>query len=57
VWIAGTLFDEIGTYDFTFMGVVVALIAAMLISWSVQEKKLSVRYQTSQLETGGATAS
>ena len=56
VWIAGTVFDATGSYDNVFLGVVIGLIVAMFIAWSVQEKRFSGRYQIADTELTGAAA-
>jgi cyanate permease len=54
--IAGTVFDATGSYDNVFLGVVIGLVVAMFIAWSVQEKRFSGRYQIADTELTGAAA-
>jgi MFS family permease len=44
VWLAGVMHDLTGSYDLSFTLAAVALIAAALISFSIAERRYSVRY-------------
>jgi MFS family permease len=46
VWLAGVMHDLTGSYDLSFTLAAVALIAASLISFSIAERRYSVRYIT-----------
>lgn len=49
VWLAGILFDMSGDYDLSFQLGAVALIGAAIVSWMIDERRYSVRYQTALL--------
>ena len=44
VWLAGVLHDLTGSYDTSFTLAAVALLAAALLSFSIAERRYSVRY-------------
>ena len=46
VWLAGVMHDLTGSYDVSFAMAAVALVGAALISFSIAERRYSVRYLT-----------
>jgi MFS family permease len=46
VWLAGAMHDLTGSYDVSFTLAAVALVGASLISFSIAERRYSVRYMT-----------
>jgi MFS family permease len=46
VWLAGVMYDLTGSYDVSFAMAAVALVGAALISFSIAERRYSVRYMT-----------
>jgi len=46
VWLAGVMHDLTGSYDVSFTMAAVALVGASLISYSIAERRYSVRYIT-----------
>jgi cyanate permease len=44
VWLAGKLHDMTGSYDIAFTLAAVALLGASLVSFSIAERRYSVRY-------------
>jgi len=44
VWVAGVLHDLTGNYDISFTLAAVALVGAALVSFSIAERRYSVRY-------------
>lgn len=53
VWLAGVMHDLTGSYDVSFTLAAVALIGASLISFSIAERRYSVRYITPEPSTAG----
>ena len=47
VWLAGVLHDQTGSYEISFTLALVALAGASLVSWSISERRYSVRYMES----------
>lgn len=45
-YLAGWLFDVTGSYNGVFLAVIVLLLAASAVSWAVQERRYSLKYQT-----------
>ena len=43
---AGWLFDVTGSYNGVFLAVIVLLVGASIVSWAVQERRYSLKYQT-----------
>jgi hypothetical protein len=46
VWLAGVLHDLTGSYNISFSLAVVGLVGAALMSFSISERRYSVRYFT-----------
>lgn len=46
VWLAGAMHDLTGSYDLSFTLAAVALVGASLLSFSIAERRYSVRYRT-----------
>ena len=46
VWLAGKLYDLTGGYDFSFTLATIALVGASLVSFSIAERRYSMRYLT-----------
>jgi hypothetical protein len=46
VWLAGAMHDLTGSYDVSFALAAVSLVGASLISFSIAERRYSVRYLT-----------
>jgi MFS family permease len=46
VWLAGVLYDVTGSYDISFTLAAIGLIGASLVSFSISERRYSVRYLT-----------
>jgi MFS family permease len=44
VWLAGELHDLTGSYDISFILTIIGLLAASLVSFSISERRYSVRY-------------
>jgi MFS family permease len=44
VWLAGVMYDLTGSYDLSFTLAAVALVGASLVSFSIAERRYSVRY-------------
>jgi MFS family permease len=53
VWLAGKLHDLTGSYDISFTLAAVALFGAALVSFSIAERRYSVRYLTPTPSTAG----
>jgi MFS family permease len=53
VWLAGTMHDLTGSYDLSFTLAAVALVGASLISFSIAERRYSVRYITPVTSAAG----
>jgi predicted MFS family arabinose efflux permease len=53
VWLAGKLYDLMGSYDIAFTLATIALLAASLISFGIAERRYSVRYMTPAPSTVG----
>jgi MFS family permease len=53
VWLAGKLYDMTGSYDISFTLATIALLAASFISFSIAERRYSVRYMTPAPSTVG----
>jgi MFS family permease len=53
VWLAGVMHDLTGSYDLSFTLAAVALIGASLISFSIAERRYSVRYITPEPSATG----
>jgi MFS family permease len=53
VWLAGAMHDLTGSYDLSFTLAAVALAAASLISFSIAERRYSVRYMTQVASAAG----
>jgi hypothetical protein len=43
---SGWLFDLSGSYNDVFLAVIGLLLAASVVSWAVQERRYSLKYQT-----------
>ncbi|GIX48996.1 MAG: putative MFS-type transporter YbfB [Candidatus Tectimicrobiota bacterium] len=52
VWLAGVLFDLTGSYDISLLLAVLALLGASATSFSIAERRYSVRYLTSTAPVG-----
>jgi len=53
VWLAGAMHDLTGSYDLSFILAAVALVGASLISFSIAERRYSVRYMTPATSAAG----
>jgi MFS family permease len=53
VWLAGVMHDLTGSYDLSFTLAAVALVGASLISFSIAERRYSVRYITPAASAAG----
>ena len=53
VWLAGAMHDLTGSYDLSFALAAVALVGASLISFSIAERRYSVRYMTPATSAAG----
>jgi MFS family permease len=53
VWLAGVMHDLTGSYDLSFTLAAVALVGASLISFSIAERRYSVRYIVPAASTAG----
>jgi MFS family permease len=53
VWLAGAMHDLTGSYDLSFALAAVALVGAALISFSIAERRYSVRYMTPATSAAG----
>jgi MFS family permease len=53
VWLAGAMHDLSGSYDLSFALAAVALVGASLISFSIAERRYSVRYMTPATSAAG----
>jgi MFS family permease len=53
VWLAGAMHDLTGSYDLSFILAAVALVGASLISFSIAERRYSVRYMMPATSAAG----
>jgi MFS family permease len=53
VWLAGAMHDLTGSYDLSFILAAVALVGASLISFSIAERRYSVRYMAPATSAAG----
>ncbi|MGH8056406.1 MAG: MFS transporter, partial [Candidatus Entotheonellia bacterium] len=53
VWLAGVVHDLTGSYDISFALAIVALLGAALMSFTIAERRYSVRYMTQAQPTAG----
>lgn len=53
VWLAGKFFDLTGSYDISFTMAAIALVGASLVSFSIAERRYSIRYAIPVAAAGG----